>query len=146
MIPIIAPTAQVASKYQKILVIATDATVRSQAFSREILKFSCECTVDELPAQALVGYIEDGARDGRVGNECKTLLDNIADRIKESKYEALVLGCTHFSHLSDEFAKRVPNVKIISPANEGALSLCDKLNRENKELCLKRGRTVYIRS
>lgn len=145
-IPIISPAARAAAKYNKIAVIATEATVRSRAFSREISALRPECLIDEIPTQRLVEYVERGARCGSMQTDCERMLDGLSDRIKSEKYDALVLGCTHFSHLEGEFQKRLPSVSVISPAREGAAALCKALKQKNKDFCQGNGRTVYIRS
>ena len=64
--PIIAPAARAAQRVSrgKIAVIATEATVRSHAFRRELLAIG-ECEVTEHAAQELVAMVESGASDER---------------------------------------------------------------------------------
>ncbi len=146
VIPIISPAASVACKYRKILVIATEATVRSHAFSKKISEFNSQCRIDELATQPLVSYVEGGARCGSLPDGCRRMLDSLAEKITVEKYDALVLGCTHFSHLEGEFKARLCGVAVISPAREGALALIAKSKKENNVICRGCGRTVFIKS
>lgn len=137
-LPIITPGAKMAASGKKIAVIATERTVKSRAFSREIAKFS-DSPVVEFPAQRLVSLVEGGCRDGRINRECETELDRIAGLVKESKADRLVLGCTHFSHLESELGRRC-GVKTVSPAREGATKLLKMIKNHRCES----GRTIYI--
>ena len=137
-LPIITPAAEKAAEGRKIMVIATERTVKSGVFGREIGRFS-DSTVTEIPAQRLVGLVESGCRDGRINPECDAELDRIAGLVKESKADRLVLGCTHFSHLESELQRRC-GVKTVSPAREGALALVKMIKNHRSES----GRTIYI--
>lgn len=138
--PIITPAARLAARVgRRIAVIATYHTARSGAFSREIRQFS-DCDVAEMAEQDLVALVERGNRDGRLDKECRRYLTELSDRIQATDADALILGCTHFSHLEGELGKLLPNVKIISPAREGAKEIAKKINPRHRE----RGRIVYM--
>ena len=109
-IPIITPTARLCRDSRSVLVIATEHTVRSGAFSKEIKHFS-DASVREIPIQPLVNLIE-------WGRDTKGAVDEITKMCEGC--DTLILGCTHFSHLYDEFRARLPEVKILSPAHIGA--------------------------
>lgn len=119
-VPIIAPAARIAALGKRVLVIATEHTVSTGAFGREIRLACPECEVFEMARQRLVGLIESGCRDGRVGRECLAELDEISGFAREFHADTLVLGCTHFSHLEGTLGDRLPGVRIVSPAREGA--------------------------
>ena len=120
-------------------VIATRHTAESGAFSREIGRYS-NSHVIERAEQELVSLVESGSRDGRLSPRCEAVLDRISTDVREVRASALVLGCTHFSHLSGELQKRLPEVEIISPARVGALVLYDKIKGKRTE----NGRTIYF--
>ena len=115
LIPIIAPAARIAARHRRILVIATEATARSRAFSREILSVNPSCEVFELAMQQLVTEIEGGSRQGRLSERCKALLEELKENAEGGNFDSIVLGCTHFSHLEAEIKERLPNISIISP-------------------------------
>lgn len=125
-VPIIRPTAEaaaIATHNGRIAVIATKATVRTHAFSREISAFS-KVKVLELEAQSLVGIVEDGARDGKpLSQDNARTLDEILEPIKAFGADTLILGCTHFPHLTEHIQKRLPDLTLISPSREGALEI-----------------------
>ena len=109
-IPIITPTARLCRDSSSVLVIATEHTVRSGAFSKEIKRFS-DANVREIPMQPLVSLIE-------WGRDTKCATDEIVEMCEGC--DTLILGCTHFSHLYDDLRARLPKVKILSPAHIGA--------------------------
>lgn len=138
--PIITPSAKIAATVgQKIAVIATEHTVRSRAFSREIGRFS-DCPVTEMAEQELVRLVEGGNRDGRVSAECLSYLSGLSERVSTTGADTLILGCTHFSHLEGEIGALLPHIKIISPAHVGAEEIAKKINPKHREC----GRVTYM--
>ena len=109
-IPIITPTARLCRDSRSVLVIATEHTAKSGAFSREISRFS-DTSVREIPMQPLVSLIEWGHDTKCAINEIVEMCDG---------FDTLILGCTHFSHLYDDLRAELPEVKILSPAHIGA--------------------------
>ncbi len=138
--PIIAPAAALAAKSgRRITVIATRHTVEQRAFSREIGELS-DATVTEMAEQRLVALVEDGNRDGRVDKTCRGYLSDMAERVRESDADTLILGCTHFSHLEGEIGRLLPEVKIISPARVGAVEMVRKITPSRSEC----GKVTYM--
>lgn len=142
-IPIIRPAARVAAQGKRISVIATDATVASHAFLREIRAVSDNVTVREICAQPLVGIVERMVH-GCQGSGDFTALSEIINTIKRTNPDTLVLGCTHFSHLFEIFEENLDGVRIVSPAAEGARELILRYKNEKSPLFRERGRTVYL--
>ena len=139
--PIITPASRVAAEGERIAVIATEHTVRSGAFGREIRKFSQANEVFERAEQALVAMVESGSRDGRISGECEGEIRQIAEWVTDIRADTLVLGCTHFSHLESTLGKMLPFVKIVSPAREGARAIKEKITVQN---ATGNGREIYI--
>ena len=142
-VPIIEPTARAAAKATKngrVGVIATEATVRSSAFGRALLKHDSVRDILEVPAQPLVGMVESGVADGSVSDGDKIILRDILAPFRRGGYDTLILGCTHFPHLFGEISKILPGVNIISSSREGALEIVkEPLKKEN-------GRIIYTES
>jgi glutamate racemase len=67
----------------------------------------------QIKAQRLVGIVERGEFSS-------PYIDGLIREIKETDPDALILGCTHFSHLSDRFLRDIPGTEIFSPASIGA--------------------------
>ena len=138
--PIIAPAARAAKEVSqgKIAVIATEATVRSHAFGRELLALG-ECEVTEHAAQELVAMVESGASDeGPLTSEQKGTLSRLLEPVRASRADTLILGCTHFPHLQGHIAAMLPEVNLISPSREGALEIAKSTEDRGG------GRTVFL--
>ena len=76
--PIIEPTAKAAAKASKngiIAVLATEATVRSEAFKKALLRYEKIHTVNEFSAGELVTLVEKGARDGSLTKDQLTAVE-----------------------------------------------------------------------
>lgn len=138
-LPIITPAAELAAKYGRVYVIATRRTAESGAFGRAIRHFGGSLVI-ESAEQELVRLVESGSRDGKLSRACECEINRIADDIKRANAEALVLGCTHFTHLEGEFKKRLSGVEIISPAKLGAYALYKQIKDKRAE----NGRNIYM--
>ena len=138
-IPIIRPAAEAAARLAEtgIAVIATEATAKCGAFKNAISAVS-EIAVTELSAQPLVALVEGGARDGHITRDGMTVISGIAEKIKETGADTLILGCTHFSHLEKTLAA-LTKMQTVSPARVGA----GLLSRECKNTD-GRGRIIYL--
>lgn len=129
--PIILPASEQAARVgRKIAVIATRHTASSHAFGKAIAEL-CDRSVTEMAEQELVSLVERGNRDGRIDRNCRRYLRAMAQRIKETEADCLILGCTHFSHLKGEIGRLLPKLKIISPADVGAEVIVNKYIMHN---------------
>ncbi len=139
-IPIISPAARKAAAVTngKIGVIATEATVRSEAFSIEINKFNENAEVVEIATQELVSLVEAGAVDGHIESKNKKAVMDMLTPLEKHRIDTLVLGCTHFPHLEKTISECLPGVKIVSPSREGALELIRRITPSGD------GKTVYL--
>jgi len=143
--PIIAPTARAAVKATKtggIAVIGTERTVALHAFGREIKSVLPDARVYEMPTQALVGMVEGGARDGNLAEveitKIRELLSPLRKEIENENLDTLILGCTHFPHLSGVIGDLLFGIELISSAREGAREILRYADTDGD------GRTVYL--
>ena len=80
----------------RILVMATEATLRERKFALLMEHYAANCKILERPCPDLVEFVERGELDGeRVERSLRSYL---ADCLQEPP-EAAVLGCTHFPFL-----------------------------------------------
>lgn len=138
--PIIRPAAKEALRLSpsgRIGVIATAATVGMDAFGREIRLINPEAKVFSGAAQPLVALVENGERDGAVSINCEDYLKNLLSPFAEAEVETLILGCTHFTHLT-ETIERILKIKTVSPSFVGAEIIAEK------DFGGGSGKTVYI--
>lgn len=140
-IPIIEPTARAALGLspKRIGVIATERTVRSRAFSRELFGLGFSGEVFELQTQALVSMVEGGASDGNITDGDREKISEALSPMMDFRPDVLILGCTHFSHIEREISALLCSVPTVSSAREGALEVLRRAPHLFGE-----GRTVYL--
>ncbi len=88
----------------KILVMATDATLREQKFAALLEKYDGSCTICKCPCPELVAFVERGELDSPALHE--VLMRELGSHL-EPLPDAAVLGCTHFPFLKTAIAKAV---------------------------------------
>ncbi len=94
--------------------IATLATVKSEAFVDEFRKIDSKIKVYQNACPLLVPIVE---YDEINNSATQIVLQNYLKPLLSKKIDTLVLGCTHYGLLEKKIKKIVgPNVKIISEA------------------------------
>ncbi len=112
VVPAVKPAAAISRK-RSIGVLATTRTVEGGYLQELVDKFADGCKVAMISAQDLVDFVETGlygsseeTRMLRVGIEARKLKDNDVD--------AVVLACTHYVHLEEEFRREMgPEVAVV---------------------------------
>ena len=139
-VAIIEPSAAVAVRAAgggPIGIISTEATARMNAFPIAINKISPETKTLSLHSSELVRMIEGGCADDRISPQCAEEIKRLCDRIKDFGARAVVLGCTHFTHVR-ETIERTCGIVSVSPAFVGAEIIAERIKNEED------GDTVYI--
>ncbi len=115
----ICPLIQNAAPYFKnenntIGVISTNATAKSHAYTKEILKYNSSAKIVELECQKFVEIVEK-----RLYNDTSSIeyIKNKAEFLKQSACKKVILGCTHFPYLVPILTKFAPDIEFIDPAN-----------------------------
>ncbi|MBI3956908.1 MAG: glutamate racemase [Candidatus Kerfeldbacteria bacterium] len=128
---------------QKAGLIATTATVRSNAYGREIKKIDPSIRLLQRPAPLLVPLVELGGlafTDAVLKKALRPLL--------KRNVEAIVLACTHYSILKRKVRRIVgPNVRIISQDEIIPKKLKNYLKRHpeiDRHLSKLGHRTLYV--
>ena len=143
-VPIVQTVTECIGECERVTVIATEYTVNTRAFTKSICKAHPHTRVTEIATQELVSLVESGLSDKSVTEGGREYLDLLAERIAATAPDALILGCTHFSHVEGELGKRLPGVTTVSPAREGARLTAKLLNKKRgaSEECS--GRLTYL--
>ncbi|MEA3453222.1 MAG: glutamate racemase [Patescibacteria group bacterium] len=126
---VVIPVAEAAieTKNNRIGVIATQGTVNSSVFERELKKLNPKIKLFQRACPLLVAAIEDGKQDSK---ETRMLLENYLNPLLEKKVDVLILGCTHYGLLEKQIKEIVGDkVKIISEGKIVAEKLKDYLKR-----------------
>lgn len=146
---IIIPTAEEVKKFtlsNEVGILATEATVNSFSYPKEINKLFPEIKVYQQSCPLLVPIIESGEIEWRG-------LDLIIEKYlhelfqKSQKIDTIILGCTHYAIIEEKIKNRVPaGVKIISQGPIIAEKLKNYLLRhpEIEEKLSKAGERIFF--
>ena len=112
VVPAVKPGAQ-ASKNHILGILATDRTIQDPYIQNLIHTYALGQKVVAFGASDLVTHVEeDYMNPDPVAR--KTLLDSWAQKFLKEKADVVVLGCTHFLHISQELQTALgPDVKIV---------------------------------
>ena len=146
---IIIPTAEEIDKLshsKEIGILATEATVNSLAYPKEVAKIYPHINVYQQACPLLVPIIETGEINGKnldvaVGNYLAELF------VKSRKMDTIILGCTHYAIIEEKIKSRIPaRVKIVSQGPIIAEKLKNYLIRhpEIEEKISKTGERLFF--
>jgi glutamate racemase len=124
------------SSNKSIGVLATEGTVSSGAFEREIKKLNPGATIVQQACSLLVPIVESG----EIGSESESILNPILDKylkpIVESGVDSLILGCTHYGIIENQINESIKRLGgDIFVINEGGIvaeKLEDYLSRHSE--------------
>lgn len=115
------------TRNKKIGVIATEGTVQSGAFARELTKIEPAIKVFQNPCPLLVPIVEAGEQNSKA---TKIILENYLKPLKNKGIDTLILGCTHYGILGNQIKKITgSNITIISEAKVVPKKLKNYLKR-----------------
>jgi glutamate racemase len=122
---VIVPTAHLAyhlSQSKHIGILATRATIASHAFETALSACGHTCTY-AVPCPLLVSLVEEGFVSPREPLAREAVAYYLTP-LMGTQVDALILGCTHFSHLAPHFARLLPRVALIGAGEAAAAHLC----------------------
>lgn len=100
------------SKNGRIGVIATENTVNSGSFIRELTKLRSDVHVFQKACPLLVPLIEDGQHDSK---EIRDALHEYLTPLLQEDIDTLILGCTHYGLIADTIRSLVGDtVQVVS--------------------------------
>lgn len=138
---IIQPTSEEAAKVtknNKIGIMATSASIKSQAYTKQLLNINPKLQIYPQDCPKLVPLIENGhfsKGDTLIEETIKEYLKPLTDK----NIDTLILGCTHYPLLMDIFNKLVPNLNIISSSQQAVKNY----EEHNNDCHQKQGNTKF---
>jgi len=121
VIGVIDPGARAAienTKSNKVGVIGTLGTVRSNAYKKALRKIKSSVNVFQEPCPLFVHLAEDGWNRNKIA---QMISDEYLKPMKARKVDTLILGCTHYPLLRDVIKRSVGNkVELIDSGRETA--------------------------
>jgi glutamate racemase len=101
VVPAIKPAAAL-SRGGRIGVLATRQTVEGKYLRDLVARCAAGCTVVSLPAAGLVEFVEKSLLRSTREERLARIATEVQN-FREARIDTLVLGCTHFLHLEEEF-------------------------------------------
>lgn len=109
------------SRYSRIGIIGTQATIRSNVYKDKIIELGEDTQVFSQPCPLLVPLVEEGWLQSR---ETSMIVKKYLSPLKQRQVDTLILGCTHYPLLKPVIEKKMgKNVRIIDSAAEVSKSL-----------------------
>lgn len=133
------------TKNKKVGVIATEGTVGSNAFARELNKLDPKIKVFQKACPLLVPIVESGEQDSKAA---QIILEDYLRPLTQKNIDALILGCTHYGLLENKIRRIIGRrIHIISEARVVAKKLKDYLERHREiEKNIGKNKIVYFYS
>ena len=120
---------QIALKnYSKIGVLATNATINSHAYKKEIQKYNPNVQVFEHPCPNWVNIVE---HELQMENDSREDIKFHLNEVLKHNPEKIILGCTHYPYLINILSEFAPENIFINPAKYFAQSIFDDLKCNN---------------
>jgi len=109
-VPAVKPAA-LASKTGKIGVLGTELTIK-ESYIRELAAQFGDCVITGIAAPELVAFVE-GRLDIAGADEKREMARRYLNQFRAAGVDAIVLGCTHFLFLEDEFRQEAaPDITV----------------------------------
>ncbi len=118
---------KIATSGKKIGIMATEATYKSRAYTKELLKYNRNLEILEIPCPKFVPIVENKLYDK------KESIDNIKKTVREFvnfKADRVILGCTHYPYLLPIMTKYAPRELFTDPADY----MAEKIQKSNTPL------------
>ena len=116
-------------KLRSVGLIATEFTVASGKYAELIHKGNPDCHVIGKGSPLLAALVDRGDFNQHdINLEITTQVDNILSR---EKVENLILGCTHYPIVEENFRQCYPGMNLINPALEQANAVKAYLTGQN---------------
>lgn len=143
MIGVIQPGSQAAVKVSKtgnIGIIGTESTINSKSYSQTITGINSSAKVLGIAAQKFVALVEADKVNSQEAEDdiAKTLLP-----FKNSDYDTLILGCTHFPMLKTQINNYLPKMTLVDPA-VSTVEVAKTYLTDNELLTNQNNRTIKL--
>lgn len=129
-VPAVKPAAE-RTKTGKIAVIATNRAVAEPYLDDLAVKHASSCSLLKIGASPLVSWIEDELFQSDSQARSAVILPYI-DQVRAFGADMLVLGCTHFLHLYEQFTEACqPEIAVIDSRDGITKRLANVLESQN---------------
>lgn len=98
----IEPALKPAARHSRVLVLATELTLREEKFASLLRSCANGAQICSIAAPGIVEFVERGEI---AGPDLDAYLDRLLEPCRETSPEAVVLGCTHFPFVKNAIAR-----------------------------------------
>ncbi|WP_150466491.1 glutamate racemase [Francisella sp. SYW-9] len=123
VIDVISAGVSLVSDLNAVGVIATPATINSNAYALQIHKNNPETGVYSTPCGLFVSMIEEGFIEGQI---VELVAKQYLEYFNDKDIQALILGCTHYPIIKQSISD-ILNVDLIDPSQQASKILKDLL-------------------
>lgn len=131
VIGIVVPGARAAvqsSRYRRIGIMATEATVGSGAYVRAIHGLDAGAEVHQQACPGLAGFIQDG---DVFSPELVETVRELTSPLKEKRPDVVIMGCTHYPLIAPMLQRHLGrDVTLVNPAAEIAIEVEEVMARQ----------------
>lgn len=113
---------------KKIGVFATEATIKSGVYAKELKKYNPSLDVFEMSCPPWVKIVEEKLQDKPESIIC---IKEYLDKMLEKEPDKIILGCTHYPYLLDILTKFASRELFIDPAQYFAEFIKSDLESNN---------------
>jgi glutamate racemase len=124
VVPAVKPAAAL-SRRRRVGVLATRQTVEGDYLKGLIESYASGCVVVSLQAAGLVEFVERDLATATTAERIERVRREVV-RFRDARIDTLVLGCTHFLHLEEEF-------RVLLDAEE--IALVDSREGVARQVC-----------
>ncbi|MBM4403774.1 MAG: glutamate racemase [Candidatus Cloacimonetes bacterium] len=120
------------SQKSRIGVIGTEGTIRSGAYTSEILKLNPQTQIWAVACPLFVPIVEEGWQDSQVAYD---IANHYLSFFNDKEIDVLILGCTHYPLLKNTIQQVIgSSVTLVDSAEAIANYLCDYVDRDRYEV------------
>lgn len=103
----------------RVIVLGTAATVKSGAYEQAIAAVDKSITVRSVACPMFVPLVENGYTEGAAA---ELFANEYLGALADFGADAVILGCTHYPHLSAVIGKALPGSTLVNSGREAALA------------------------
>ena len=111
VVPAVKKAAEVSTN-RRIGLLATNRTVLDRYTDELILQFAEECHVERVSDEEIVNFVEHQILESDVESRMRAI-ESAVSRFVSTSIDTLVLGCTHFVFVANEFRSRMPDLRVV---------------------------------
>lgn len=136
-----AACAAAASKNKNIIVLGTEATIKSKEYIKQIKRKDKKITITQCACPLFVPIIEEGLAQSDI---CTLAIKKYLTPLKEHKADTVILGCTHYPVIKKEIGNFLGKKVVLVDSAEEIAKRAQALLAKNKLLKTKNKGKIQI--